>query len=83
MPWRRVLLTALAGLATLALTVPVALLVVLVLAGPHAGLLPHWLEPVVLALGWLAVLTLPVMAAQTVWRRTGMAHSRNAGRPAP
>jgi hypothetical protein len=40
--------------------------VVIFLAGPHAGLLPHALEVVVFVLGWLFVLVLPVLAARTV-----------------
>lgn len=60
--------TLLAYLVALAVTAPLALLVVLVLAGPHAGLLPHALEVAVLAAGWVAVLVLPPLAARRVWR---------------
>ena len=58
-------------LATLVLVTVVAFVAVIVLAGPHAGLLPQWAEAVVLGLGWLAVLVLPVLAARKVWRRPG------------
>lgn len=61
--------TALAYVVSLAVVVVLAFFTVLVLAGPHAGLLPSWLEPVVLAIGWLAVLVLPVLVARLVWRR--------------
>lgn len=46
-----------------------AFFIIIFLAGPHPGLLPFWLEPVVLSLGWLAVLALPAMLA----RRFGVA----------
>jgi len=46
-----------------------AFFVVIFLAGPHAGLLPHALEVVVFVLGWLSVLALPVWTAWVVWRR--------------
>lgn len=49
----------------------VAFVVVMVLAGPHAGLLPQPLEVVVLGLGWVSVLMVPVWAARSVWCRLG------------
>ena len=67
----RFLLTAGAYVGVLVATVVVAFVVVMVLAGPHAGLLPHSLEAVVLGLGWAAVLLLPAWAATFVWRRLG------------
>jgi len=45
--------------------------IALFVAGPHAGLLPAWLEAIVLAAGWLAVLILPALAARAAWRRLG------------
>jgi hypothetical protein len=65
----RLLLTIAAYLGALVAVAVVAFFVVIFLAGPHAGLLPHALEAVVLILGWLSVLVLPVWAAWTVWRR--------------
>lgn len=56
-------------LFALAVTVPVAFFAVIILAGPHSGLLPSWLEAIVLALGWLAVLLVPVLVARRVWQR--------------
>lgn len=56
-------------LFALAVTVPVAFFAVIILAGPHSGLLPSWLEAIVLALGWLAVLVVPVLVARRVWLR--------------
>jgi hypothetical protein len=67
----RVLLTLVAYVTSLILIAGVSFVVVIFLAGPHAGLLPHWLEVVVLILGWLAILVVPVLAAAKVWRRLG------------
>jgi hypothetical protein len=67
----RVLLTLVAYVTSLILIAGVSFVVVIFLAGPHAGLLPHWLEVVVLCLGWLAILVVPVLAAAKVWRRLG------------
>jgi hypothetical protein len=47
----------------------IAFIVVIVLAGPHAGLLPLWLEVIVAATGWLSVLIVPLVLARKVWRR--------------
>lgn len=65
----RLVATAAAYLASVLVVAAVAFVAVLFLAGPHAGLLPHWLEAVVLALGWLAVLVVPFFPARAVWRR--------------
>jgi hypothetical protein len=65
----RVLLSFLAYVGTLVLTTGVAFVVVIVLAGPHAGLLPHWLEVVVFCIGWAAIIVVPAFAAWKVWRR--------------
>lgn len=65
----RILRTLVAWLVTLLLVAAVAFALVIVLAGPHAGLLPHWLEVVVLALGWLCVVVVPALVARRVWRR--------------
>lgn len=68
----RALALALSLLAYLAALVCVAVVcgaLVLVVAGPHAGILPGWLEAVVLGLGWLLVLLVPLWVAHQVWRR--------------
>lgn len=65
----KVVAAAVAYMACLAITAAVAFFSVLLIAGPHAGLLASWLEPVVLAIGWLAVLVVPVLVARAVWRR--------------
>lgn len=67
----RVLITAAAYCLTLLVVVAIAFIVVIFVAGPHSGLLPPALEVVVIALGWLGVLILPVLAAWLVWRRLG------------
>lgn len=89
----RVLLTIATYLAALAAVAVLAFFAVMFLAGPHAGLLPHALEVVVLILGWLSVLVLPLLAAGAVWRRlrktmpsspTVERHARRSGaRPSP
>lgn len=68
---KRLLLTALAWLCATALTIVVVGGAVLVLAGPHADLLPAPLQGLVFVGGWLAVLLLPLHLAQRVWRRLG------------
>lgn len=65
----RILATALAYVATLVAVAVVAFFVVIALAGPHADLLPSWLQAVVRGLGLLAVLMLPIWAARATWRR--------------
>jgi len=67
----RLLLAALSYLLSLAATAALCFFLVLVVAGPHAGLLPAWLEPVALVAGWLVVLVLPIIIARAVWRRLG------------
>jgi hypothetical protein len=67
----RPLLTFVAYVISLILTAGISFVVVIFLAGPHAGLLPPWLEVVVLCLGWLAILVVPFLAAAKVWRRLG------------
>jgi hypothetical protein len=64
----KILATTLAYFLALAVVASVAFVVVMFLAGPHSGLLPFWLEGVVGAAGWLAVLVLPVLLARKVWR---------------
>jgi hypothetical protein len=73
----RLLLTIGAYLGTLAVVAAAAFLAVIVLAGPHGGLLPRALEGAVLVLGWLAVLLVPAWVAWIVWRRG------RAARPGP
>lgn len=64
----RVLAATVACAGALALTALVTFVAVVFLAGPHAGLLPSWLEAVVLALGWIMVLVVPALVARRVWR---------------
>jgi hypothetical protein len=61
--------TALAYLAGLALVAGTTFVLALLVAGPHAGLLPGWAEPVVLVACWLIVIAVPVYVARVVWRR--------------
>ena len=57
------LLTGLAYVATFAVVGVVAFFLVMLLAGPHSGMLPDGLKLVVILLGWISVLVLPVLAA--------------------
>jgi hypothetical protein len=65
----RILVTLLAFLALLLSTAATAFFAVLILAGPHGGVLPRALHPATLALGWLCVLVVPLVGARWVWRR--------------
>ena len=62
-------ITAIAYILSLLLTGAATLFLVLVVAGPHAGLLPTWLEIPVVLLGWVVILAGPVLIARSVWRR--------------
>jgi hypothetical protein len=72
----RIAITVLAYLGSVLVVGAVTAFVVLVLAGPHSGLLPEPLEVAVGALGWLVVVALPIVAARSVWRRLGDRVSR-------
>jgi hypothetical protein len=65
------MVTAVVYAVSLAVTGAIAAITVLVIAGPHAGLLPAFLEPVVLVLGWAAVLVLPIWISVRIWRHLG------------
>ena len=62
-------LAVLVALLSLAVIAPVLAFVVLVVAGPHAGLLPQWLEVVVLVAGWLSLLAAPIFIGRGLYRR--------------
>ena len=66
----RLLITLAAYLGALVVIGVAAFFCVLVLAGPHAGLLPRALEALVLIAGWAAVIGVPLWVARVVWRRT-------------
>ena len=65
----RILITVLAWVGSVVLLAPVCFFVVIVLAGPHSSLLPGWLQPAVLALGWFVLLLVPFLIARKVWLR--------------
>lgn len=67
----RAIAAGLAYLAALGTVGVMTFIAAIILAGPHAALLPDLLNTVVLVLGWLAVLGLPVLASRYVWRRLG------------
>lgn len=66
---KRGVLTILAALGAFLVVAPITVFAVLLLAGPHAGLLPQPLEVAVVALGWGVVLGVPAFVARKVWRR--------------
>lgn len=63
-----ILVIALAYFAAMALLAVVLFFVVLVLAGPHGGILPDGMRPVVLPLAWAIALIAPVWPAFAAWR---------------
>lgn len=63
------LYTALAYIVGLIAVGAIASLAVLFLIGPHSGMLGDWAYVPILALGWTAVIVLPVLFARWIWRR--------------
>jgi len=74
-PW---LFTLLAWLLAVLILAPVCFFVTMVLAGPHSSMLPSFLQPVALVLGWLVFLLGPVWVARAVWRRATRRRSQGA-----
>ena len=66
---RALALAIVCGILCAAVLAPVIFIVVMVIAGPHAGLLPQWLEAGVLVAGWLALLAVPIHAGRWMWQR--------------
>jgi len=73
----RWILTFLAWLLSAAFFAPACFFAVVGLAGPHGGVLPSPLQPLVLVLAWTIVLIAPVLIARSVWRRVGSPDSSN------
>jgi hypothetical protein len=67
----RYLWALLAYIVSLIVIAALAFVIVIVLAGPHAGLLPRWAEILVLSAGWIAVVAVPIWVAVRVYKRTG------------
>lgn len=65
----RLFLTVLVYLMALIVVAVASFYLVIILAGPHGGLLPSSFETVVLVLGWLLVLVVPILPARWVRRR--------------
>lgn len=65
----RVLLTVIGWLVATAILVPVCFFAAIVLAGPHSSVLPSFIQPAVLFIGWVVVLAGPILIARLVWRR--------------
>lgn len=64
----KVLLTVVAYLGTLVAVAVLAFFGVLILAGPHGGLLPSEAGPVVLVVAWATVIIVPALISRLVWR---------------
>jgi glycerol-3-phosphate acyltransferase PlsY len=64
----RWVLTLLVWLVSLALLAPVCFFAAISLAGPHGGVRPPSVQPLVLILGWAIVLVVPVLIARVAWR---------------
>jgi len=65
----RLLLTIGAYLGSLALVAIVMFFAMIVLVGPHGGLLSAAFEKPLLVLGWVTVLLLPAWVAYKIWYR--------------
>ena len=65
----RYLWALLAYLVSLIVIAALAFVIVIVLAGPHAGLLPQWAEVLVFSAGWLAVAAVPLWISIQVYKR--------------
>ncbi len=67
----RWVLTLLAWLVSVVVLAPVCFFGVILLAGPHSSVIPSFLQPPVMLLGWGILLVGPVLVARAVWRRVG------------
>ena len=67
----RIAATIVTFLAALIVVGTASYFAVLLLAGPHGGLLPQPLQAVTIVLGWVAVVMGPFFAARAVWKRLG------------
>ena len=65
----RILVTALAYLASLAVTAIAVFFAVIFLAGPHGGVLPSLFETPTLVVGWLIVIAVPILVGRWAWHR--------------
>lgn len=70
----RLAATVLAFLASLVLVATGAFFIVMLLAGPHGGVLPTSLHSATVLLGLACVLVFPLLVARWVWRRRWSAH---------
>ena len=70
-------LTLLAWLLAVFVLAPACFFMTMLVAGPHSSLLPSFLQPIALLLGWLLFLVGPVWVARVVWAR--VTRSRNRG----
>lgn len=64
----RVIIVIFSYLIALSFIAIATFVIVWFFAGPHAGILPSWLEKAVLAFGWWIVFLLPILIAFKVWQ---------------
>lgn len=64
----RIIVVSLSYLVTLFFIAIVTFVIVWFFAGPHAGILPSWLESALLAFGWWIVFLLPILIAYRIWQ---------------
>ena len=69
-------LTLLAWLLAAVVLAPACFFMTMLVAGPHSSLLPSFLQPIALLLGWLLFLVGPVWVARVVWVRVTRSRSR-------
>jgi len=65
----RVLATLLATVLALGVTAPTVFFAVMLLAGPHGGVLPSSLHSATLVLGWFVTTVVPALIGRWTWRR--------------
>lgn len=76
---KRWALAILVWFVTASVFAPLCFYGALALAGPHASLVPAFLQPVVLLLGWAVFLAGPPLVARAAWRRSGRRAPRRSG----
>ena len=52
-----------------AVLAPICFFAVILLAGPHSSMLPGFIQPLIVLIGWAVLLVTPVWIARFVWRR--------------
>lgn len=63
-------------LAATAILVPACYLAVVVLAGPHGGVLPEWSHRLVLILAWALLFGVPIWISRIVYKQLRLRESK-------